>query len=75
MSKRYDARSLAGMLWLGVAIAALLLTTGCATTMPTGDAGCMSYGEARLSMPRPLGDGPLPEWVADLDDRMTGACR
>jgi len=51
------------------------LTVGCAKTIVSGDAGCQSYGEARLSMPRPLGFGPLAEWVADLDDRMTGACR
>lgn len=51
-----------------------ILTSGCAKTTVAGDAGCRSYGEARLSMPQPLGAGPLPEWVADLDDRMTGAC-
>lgn len=50
----------------------LLAMTACARPM---DAGCMSYGEARLTMPRPLGDGALPEWVAGLDDRMTGVCR
>lgn len=54
--------------------AMLTLTTGCATTMSGGDAGCISYGEARIDMPRPLGAGPLASWVADLDDRMTGAC-
>jgi hypothetical protein len=57
--------------------AAMILLTGCATTTPSGDAGCLSYGEARLAMPR---SEPLPVtawggWIADLDDRMTGACR
>ena len=60
--------------WLMVASVAALMT-GCAQTTASGDAGCASYGEARLSMPRPLGVGPLASWVADLDDRMTGACR
>ena len=61
-----------------VALLALLLTSGCAATMGVGsDAGCASYGEARLMMPR---DVPLPksrwgDWIADTDDRMTGACR
>jgi hypothetical protein len=59
----------------GVLLAAILLT-GCAETMVSGDAGCSSYGEARLLMPRdvPL-TGKWGEWTADLDDRMTGACR
>lgn len=57
--------------------AALILMTGCGTTMIAGDAGCISYAEARLAMPREV---PLPVtawggWIADLDDRMTGACR
>jgi hypothetical protein len=53
-----------------------ILTSGCAGTMVSGDAGCASYGEARLTMPRtePI-TGPWGEWVADLDDRMTGTCR
>lgn len=54
---------------------ALILMAGCGATIPVGDAGCASYREARLAMPdAPLGSGPWPEWVADLDDRMTGAC-
>jgi hypothetical protein len=59
------------------AIPACLLMTGCAGTMATGDAGCASYAEARLTMPRaePLPAGPWGEWVADTDDRLTGACR
>lgn len=39
------------------------------------DAGCLSYGEARLSIPRPLQDDAVGRWIADLDDRMTGTCR
>ena len=44
--------------------------------LTTDAAGCVSYGEARISMPRaePLA-GAWGAWVADLDDRMTGACR
>jgi hypothetical protein len=53
------------------ALVLLLALTACARP----DAGCLSYGEARLTMPRTLGEGPLPEWVAGLDDRMTAACR
>ena len=56
------------------ALVATALTSGCATTMATGDAGCVAYSEARLDMPRPIGTSPLAQWVADLDDRMTGAC-
>jgi len=58
------------------AIAGLLLTSGCGTTMVGGDAGCVSYAEARLAMPRevPLGSDAWAQWVADLDDRMTGTC-
>ncbi|MEN9924699.1 MAG: hypothetical protein RL268_825, partial [Pseudomonadota bacterium] len=41
------------MRWL--ALAALL--SGCVT--PGTDAGCRSYGEARLTMPRPLGGDAL----------------
>lgn len=54
-----------------------LLLTGCATTMPSGDAGCLAYGEARLTLPYDaIDDGPLSEWVAvDLDTRMTATCR
>ena len=62
---------------LFVAVMAALLLTGCARTMASGDAGCGSYGEARLTMPDadivPL--GKWGDWIADLDDRMTGTCR
>lgn len=40
------------------------------------DAGCLSYGEARLAMPNE--QFPVDEWgnwIADTDDRMTGTCR
>ena len=56
------------------ALLATALTTGCAKTMASGDAGCIAYGEARLGMPRPIPDTPLGAYVADTDDRMTGAC-
>lgn len=57
-------------------IAATLLTSGCAETTAVGDAGCASYGEARLALPVDylrVGE-PLSEWIADTDDRMTGTC-
>lgn len=59
-----------------VALAALALTSACGQTTPIGEAGCQSYGEARLAMPRaePL-VGAWGAWVADTDDRMTGTCR
>lgn len=56
-----------------------LLLTGCATTTMPGDAGCASYGEARLARPRAETVVEVPidwaDWIADLDDRMTGTCR
>ena len=72
------------MLWslaerlCGMAVAALLLT-GCATTTVDGDAGCLAYAEARLSLP-PVATitavpEPWAEWIATTDDRMTGTCR
>ena len=71
-----SARNGAAKLLFGVAALALL-TSGCATTTASGDAGCVSYGEARLGMPRaePVPTGKWGDWVADLDDRMTGTCR
>ena len=55
------------MKWL--ALAAIL--SGCVA----GDAGCMGYAESRLTMPRPLPNDGLGQWIAVLDGRMTGACR
>lgn len=57
-------------------LAILIAISGCSTTIPTGDAGCFSYAEARLDMPRDvtLPDGPWGDWVVDTDDRMTGTC-
>ena len=56
-----------------------LLLTGCATTTKSGDAGCASYGEARLARPAAETVAEVPgdwaDWIADLDDRMTGTCR
>ena len=62
---------------LMLAAMAGLMLTGCATTTPSGDAGCASYGEARLTLPYDaIDDGPLSDWVAvDLDARMTATCR
>jgi len=44
-----------------------------------GDAGCISYAEARLARPPAATVAEVPpdwaRWIADLDDRMTGTCR
>lgn len=58
-------------------VAALILMSGCAKMMVVGDAGCTSYAEARLDMPRdvPVPSGRWGGWIADTDDRMTGTCR
>ena len=62
-------------------MAAALATplTGCAATMGAGDAGCASYAEARLARPPADTVDAVPsdwaDWIADLDDRMTGTCR
>ena len=62
-----------------MAAALAILLTGCAATMGTGDAGCASYAEARLARPNPNTFAAVPpdwaNWIADLDDRMTGTCR
>jgi hypothetical protein len=47
--------------------------------MGAGDAGCASYAEARLARPPAETVATVPpdwaDWIADLDDRMTGTCR
>jgi len=47
--------------------------------MGGGDAGCASYAEARLARPPAATVAEVPpdwaNWIADLDDRMTGTCR
>jgi protein involved in temperature-dependent protein secretion len=47
--------------------------------MGGGDAGCASYAEARLARPPAETVTEVPtdwaDWIADLDDRMTGTCR
>jgi len=61
-----------------VAVLALILLNGCGTTRAVGgDAGCPAYGEMRLVMPdaATVPAGKWGEWIADLDDRMTGTCR
>lgn len=55
-------------------LALTLALSGCVAAV-SPDAGCAAYGEARTTMPRPLGEGLLPQWVATLDSRMTGTCR
>ena len=63
------------------ALAAMLTTflSGCAGTMASGDAGCLSYGEARRERPSDdafrASDPEVVAWVGEVDARMTGACR
>ncbi len=58
-------------------LAAMIFLTSCAATKVAGDAGCASYGEARLSIPADA--DALPDawlrWVVMTDTRMTEVCR
>jgi len=78
-SKTRTAVSSAGGMRFVMAAALAILLTGCAATMGGGDAGCASYAEARLARPPAETVGAVPpdwaDWIADLDDRMTGTCR
>ena len=69
----------AGATPFATAAALAILLTGCAATMGGGDAGCASYAEARLARPAAETVAEVPpawaDWIADLDDRMTGTCR
>jgi len=62
-----------------MAAALAIPLSGCATTIGAGDAGCASYAEARLVRPPAETVDAVPpdwaDWIADLDDRMTGTCR
>ena len=55
------------------AVVVFLVLTACAAATVVG-AGCVAYGQQRLSMPT-LGDDPVSQWVAVLDGRMTEVCR
>ena len=78
-SKTRTTVSSAGGMQFAMAAALAILLTGCAATMGVGDAGCASYAEARLARPPAEMVGAVPpdwaDWIADLDDRMTGTCR
>lgn len=75
---RSNAPSAGAMRFVTAAALAILLS-GCATTTVPGDAGCISYAEARLARPPAETVTQVPpdwaDWIADLDDRMTGTCR
>ena len=62
-----------------MAAAPAILLTGCGATTGAGDAGCASYAEARLARPAAETVAEVPpdwaNWIADLDDRMTGTCQ
>ena len=74
MRKHWNGWNAGGMRYAMAALVAALLMSGC---VKMTDAGCNSYAEARLTMPRDvaLGNGPWPQWIADTDDRMTGTCK
>jgi hypothetical protein len=78
-SKTRASASNAGATRFATAAALAILLTGCAATMGAGDAGCASYAEARLARPPAETVVAVPpdwaDWIADLDDRMTGTCR
>lgn len=57
-----------GAKWAVLAVCGLL--AGCVQP----EAGCVTYGIQRPSMP-PLGDDAVSAWVAKTDGAMTGACR
>jgi hypothetical protein len=62
---------------LCTALIAMLCLSNCALVQNSGDAGCISYGEARVSMPTDpeiLPTGWL-SWVVSTDTRMTATCR
>ncbi|MEI4234884.1 hypothetical protein [Roseovarius sp. D22-M7] len=77
--KRQWKRSSAGATRFAMAAALAIPLSGCAATMGAGDAGCASYAEARLARPSADTIAAVPpdwtDWIADLDDRMTGTCR
>ena len=77
--KRQSGRSSAAAMRFVTAAMLAILLSGCAATMGGGDAGCASYAEARLARPPAATVAEVPpdwaNWIADLDDRMTGTCR
>ncbi|WP_162683390.1 hypothetical protein [Rhodobacteraceae bacterium DSL-40] len=77
--KTRASASNAGATPFAMAASLAILLTGCAATMGGGDAGCASYAEARLARPPAETVTAVPpawaDWIADLDDRMTGTCR
>ncbi|SEG36013.1 hypothetical protein [Jhaorihella thermophila] len=77
--KRQSGRSNVAAMRFATAAALAILLSGCATTTVPGDAGCISYAEARLARPPAETVTQVPpdwaRWIADLDDRMTGTCR
>ncbi|PTN04141.1 hypothetical protein C8N32_101340 [Rhodovulum imhoffii] len=79
LSKTRTSASSAGATRFAMAAAPAILLSGCAATMGAGDAGCASYAEARLARPPTETVATVPpdwaDWIADLDDRMTGTCR
>ena len=78
-SKTRTTVSSAGGMRFVMAAALAIPLTGCAATMGAGDAGCASYAEARLARPAAETVSEVSpdwaDWIADLDDRMTGTCR
>jgi hypothetical protein len=62
------------MRWM-ILVAALAPLTSCGEILIAGDAGCVAYREARLTLPADdLADDTVGRWVAVTDSRMTGTC-
>lgn len=57
------------------ALGLFLALAACTVPAVSPDAGCATYGEVRTAMPRPLGTGPLAEFIAVTDAAMTAACK
>ena len=77
--KTRSGRSNVAAMRYATAAALAILLSGCATTTVPGDSGCISYAEARLARPPAATVTAVPpawaDWIADLDDRMTGTCQ
>jgi hypothetical protein len=58
-----------------LAFAALQALAGCVTPQPVQiDAGCLTYGQQRRTMP-PLTIDERSGWIAETDTAMTATCR
>lgn len=54
----------------GISLLCLTLLAGCVP-----EAGCVTYGLQRPTMPDPLPNDPSGQWIAVTDTAMTAACQ